>query len=73
MRIRNKFKIHGLNVAQGERRSAHTPKFYNTYEEAEQAATNIVAADPACTGIVIYAAITVITHDRPPIITLAVD
>jgi hypothetical protein len=66
-RIRYMYKIHSVNTAQGTGRSACNNTFYETEQEAINAAHRCVQGDPACDGIVVYKAIRLIQRVSPPI------
>lgn len=72
MYIKNMYKIHGLATAQGHTRSQNTPKFYDTYDDADRAANQCLLSNPSAEGIVIYKAIKVLKRETPPIVTLDV-
>lgn len=67
VKIKNKYKLHSMSVAQGVGYSAGNDVFYETMEDAEAQAIEYVESDPNCRGIVIYKAVKVVRHRVRPI------
>ena len=77
MQIRNMFKIHGLRTANGQNRSANTPKFYETERDALEAAENMMCGRPpfGCPtdSLVIYKAWRVVRPLCAPVEVLDIE
>ncbi len=75
MKIKLMYKIHGLRTAQGLSRSANTPKFYRTQEEAIESARKLIHAGchDHCDDLVIYKAFMLVCKEQPPIQVKAIE
>ncbi len=65
-RLKYGYKIHGVETVEGRSRSANTDKFYETYQDAMNAARNCVARSGK--DIVIFRAYKVVGPTLPVVI-----
>lgn len=72
MQIKNMYKIHNLNVAQGRSRNAGNNTFYETEEQALSAARSYVERDPYA-AMVIYKATCVVQQAQRPVEILSIE
>ena len=62
------YKIHGLDTVLGISASANTSRFYDSIEEAREAAISCLKrSNRNPTGIVIFQAIEVVSFETPPV------
>lgn len=73
MRIRLMYKIHNARVARGVSRSAGNDTFYETEEEALEAARGYVSQDHCRDSMVIYKAHVVVQRSHPPVEILSIQ
>lgn len=73
MQIKLMYKIHGLRTANGVCRSAGNDKFYETEDEAVEAARGYVAQDNCDDSMVVYKAHVLIRRSHPPIEVLSIS
>ena len=76
MQIKLMYKIHGLRVAQGKSHSGNTNKFYETEEEAVEAAKNCLQPDGythRSDSIIIYKAFMLVRPRHLPVEVMSIE
>lgn len=66
--VKHMYKIHGVNTAMGKTVGARNGTFYETWNEALDAAKSCLREGSNCDGIVIYKAVSFVERERSPIV-----